>query len=294
MDSETNPVAETVGLTKSFGPRTVLAGVNLTLRRGEIAALLGPNGAGKTTLIGCLLGFLLPTAGSVLLFGEPAAALRPALRARTGFVPQKMTGFTAFRVGGLLDYIGNFYPTPPGPMPAWLSDWADLDPKARVKALSGGQRQRLSILLAMRHSPDLLILDEPVASLDPAARRDFMAMLARYCETQGRSAVISSHILSDLERMVTRAIFMRRGQVIHDTPMSRFREHTRWLAAPVPGEVLRAALPETLSVLAVGQDGALLVDGWTEAAAAQAHSALGAAIAATPPDLETAFLEMTR
>jgi ABC-2 type transport system ATP-binding protein len=294
MDSETSPVAETLALTKSFGARTVLAGVNLTLRRGEIAALLGPNGAGKTTLIGCLLGFLLPTSGSVLLFGEPAVELRPALRARTGFVPQKMTGFTAFRVGGLLDYIANFYPAPPGPTPAWLTDWADLDPKARVKALSGGQRQRLSILLAMRHSPDLLILDEPVASLDPAARRDFMAMLARYCETAGRSAVISSHILSDLERMVTRAIFMRRGQVIHDTPMQRFREYTRWLAAPVPGEALRAALPETLSVLAVAQDGALLVDGWTEAAAAQAHGALGAAIAATPPDLETAFLEMTR
>jgi ABC-2 type transport system ATP-binding protein len=294
MDSETSPVAETLALTKSFGARTVLAGVNLTLRRGEIAALLGPNGAGKTTLIGCLLGFLLPSSGSVLLFGEPAAELRPALRARTGFVPQKMTGFTAFRVGGLLDYIANFYPSPPGSTPAWLTDWADLDPKARVKALSGGQRQRLSILLAMRHSPDLLILDEPVASLDPAARRDFMAMLARYCETEGRSAVISSHILSDLERMVTRAIFMRRGQVIHDTPMQRFREHTRWLAAPVPNEALRAALPETLSVLAVGQDGALLVDGWTEAAAAQAHNALGAAIAATPPDLETAFLEMTR
>ncbi len=294
MDSETSPVAETIALTKSFGARTVLEGVNLALRRGEIAALLGPNGAGKTTLIGCLLGFLLPTSGSVLLFGEPATALRPALRARTGFVPQKMTGFTAFRVGGLLDYLANFYPAPPGPTPAWLMDWADLDPKARVKALSGGQRQRLSILLAMRHGPDLLILDEPVASLDPAARRDFMTMLTRYCETEGRTALISSHILSDLERMVTRAIFMRRGQVIHDTPMSRFRAHTRWLSAPVQESALRAALPETLTILAVGQGGTLLVDGWTDAAALAARHALGTDIAATPPDLETAFLEMTR
>jgi ABC-2 type transport system ATP-binding protein len=292
VDSETIPVAETLALSKSFGTRTALDQVSFALHRGEIAALLGPNGAGKTTLIGCLLGFLLPSAGNAHLFGEPAADLRPALRARTGFVPQKMTGFTAFRVAGLLDYIAHFYPAPPGPPPAWLTDWADLDPKARVKSLSGGQRQRLSILLAMRHSPDLLILDEPVASLDPAARRDFMALLARYCSAEGRSAIISSHILSDLERMVTRALFMRHGRLIHDTPMQRFRDHTRWLTGLPPAA--RRALPATLTILAESADGALLVEGWTEAAAAQAQQALGSAIAATPPDLETAFLEMTR
>jgi ABC-2 type transport system ATP-binding protein len=283
MDANLTPVAAAHDLAKNFGTKQALNKVNFTIAPGEMVALLGPNGAGKSTLIGCLLGFLLPTSGQARLFGQPAETLTPALRASTGFVPQKMTGFSPFRVGELLTYIGKFYATPPGPPPAWLLDWADLDMKARIKNLSGGQRQRLSILLALRHEPDLLILDEPVASLDPQARRDFMQLLKTYCTSSGRSIVISSHILSDLEKIASRAIFMRRGRVVHDTPMDRFREKVRWVTAP------RDALPETLTVLGEA-DGALLVDGWTETL----HQTIGPHITTQVPDLETAFLEITR
>lgn len=289
------PIVRISALTKRFGNRAVLDQVSFTIAPGEVVALLGPNGAGKTTLIGCLLGFLLPDVGSIELFGRDVAALAPEWRARTGFVPQKMTGFSAFRVGELISYLGRFYARPSGETPAWLWDWADLDTKARVKALSGGQRQRLSILLAMRHEPDLLVLDEPVASLDPQARREFMAMLTGYCAQTGRSALISSHILSDLEKIVTRAIFMRRGTLVHDTPMLTFREATRWVTAPVAAGVLRDALPESLALLAQAPEtGALLVDGWSEDAAGLMRQSLGVELEVTLPDLETAFLEMTR
>jgi ABC-2 type transport system ATP-binding protein len=288
-DGNTIPFTTVTHLTKQYGTRTALTDISFVVGPGEIVGLLGPNGAGKTTLIGCLLGFLLPSSGSVHLFGENAAELSPAGRGRTGFVPQTMTGFGWFKVGELIAYLGKFYATDPGLPPAWLLDWADLDMKARVKSLSGGQKQRLAIVLAMRHGPDLLILDEPVASLDPQARRDFMALLVTFCAQEGRSAIISSHILSDLEKIATRAIFMRHGRLIHDTPMSRFRSSARWITAP------RDALPETLACLAEDRaTGALLVDGWDDHHATLLTASLGTPPEIRIPDLETAFLEMTR
>jgi ABC-2 type transport system ATP-binding protein len=289
FDGAAGRIVEARGLTKQFGARRALEDVSVAIAPGEIVALLGPNGAGKTTFIGCLLGFLLPSAGTIAVFGQPAAELSPEMRGRTGFVPQAMTGFTSFRVGELIDYLGKFYVRAPGPPPAWLLAWADLDMRARVKSLSGGQKQRLAILLGLRHEPDFLVLDEPVASLDPQARRDFMSLLAGYCAREGRSAVISSHILSDLEKIVTRALFMRRGRLVHDAPMDRFRNGTRWVYAP------KAALPESLAVLAEeAETGALLVDGWSEAAEAALAQRLGRAVEVHAPDLETAFLQITR
>ncbi len=276
-------------LRKRYGNREALAGISFTIGAGEIVGLLGPNGAGKTTLIGCLLGFLLPSAGEVRLFGERTEELRPATLGRVGFVPQALNGFTWFKVGELIDYLGEFYARSPGPVPPWLLEWAALDMKQRVKALSGGQKQRLAILLALRHAPDFLVLDEPVSSLDPQARLDFVALIARFCRENGRSALISSHILSDLEKIATRAIFMRRGVIVHDTPMERFRTTMRWVHAP------REALPEGLSVLAVDRArGELLVDGWNDAAAARTAQLAGAPVTVRQPDLEAAFLEMTR
>ncbi len=276
-------------LRKRYGDREALAGVSFTIGAGEIVGLLGPNGAGKTTLIGCLLGFLLPSAGEVRLFGERAEELRPSTLGRIGFVPQALNGFTWFKVGELIDYLGKFYARAPDPVPTWLLEWAGLDMKRRVKALSGGQKQRLAILLALRHEPDFLVLDEPVSSLDPQARLDFVALIARFCRESGRSALISSHILSDLEKVATRAIFMRRGVIVHDTPMERFRTTMRWVQAP------REALPEGLAVLADDRvRGELLVDGWDDAAAARTAQHAGTTVVVRQPDLEAAFLEMTR
>jgi len=276
-------------LRKHYGVREALAGVSFTIGAGEIVGLLGPNGAGKTTLIGCLLGFLLPSAGEVRLFGERTEELRPSTLGRIGFVPQALNGFTWFKVGELIDYLGKFYARAPDPVPPWLLEWAGLDMKQRVKALSGGQKQRLAILLALRHEPDFLVLDEPVSSLDPQARLNFVALIARFCRENGRSALISSHILSDLEKIATRAIFMRRGMIVHDTPMERFRTTMRWVLAP------RDALPGELSVLADDSvTGELLVDGWNDAAAARTAQNTGAPVVVRQPDLETAFLEMTR
>lgn len=279
---------EVHGLHKNYGKHVALKNISLTIQAGEIVGLLGPNGAGKTTLIGCLMGFLLPSAGTVRLFGEDTTALLPSTRMRLGFVPQTMSGFSWFKVGELIDYIGKFYNKPPGDVPAWLLDWADLSLNQRVKGLSGGQKQRLAILLALRHLPDFLVLDEPVASLDPQARRDFMALIARFCNETGKSALISSHILSDLEKISTRAVFMRGGMIVYDTPMENFRTATRWVFAP------RTTIPEHVRMLAVREDGGILVEGWDESLAARIEQQAQAPVIVQKPDLEEAFLEITR
>jgi ABC-2 type transport system ATP-binding protein len=285
------PVVEISGLVKTFGARHALDGMNFSIAPGEIVALLGPNGAGKSTLIGCLLGLLLPSAGSARIYGHEAGDLPPGIRARMGYVPQTMNAFPSFRVGQLIDYLGTFYAKPPpAPAPDLLA-WADLDMKAKVKSLSGGQKQRLAILLAFRHQPDFLILDEPVASLDPQARRDFMALLARYCAESGSSVLISSHILSDLEKVATRALFVARGRVVHDAPMGRLRRSVRRIAA-IEGALASFDLPDGLTCLARdAASGALLVDGWQ---AEHEPSQFPCPVAISTPDLEDAFLEITR
>lgn len=271
-------------LTKSFGSFKALDDVSFSIAQGETVALLGRNGAGKSTLIGCLMGFLLADGGSIDIFGHSIAALPREIRARTGFVPQTMTGFGNFRVGQLMDYIAAFYGELPPVDPALIA-WADLDPKKQVRALSGGQKQRLAIVLAMRHNPEFLVLDEPVASLDPHARRDFMNLLDAYTQRTGASILISSHILSDLERMCSRLLFVRQGRVVLDVPTGTFRATTRWLEHPAPDQLL-ALLPPDVQILGQRPD-ALLVHGWT------GDLSLPENTLTVVPDFEDAFLEIT-
>ncbi|BAT19082.1 ABC transporter ATP-binding protein [Asaia bogorensis] len=276
-------------LSKNYGAKRVLDQVSLTLEPGSITALLGPNGAGKTTLIGCLLGLLQPDSGSIRVWGQSADALTPSLRERIGFVPQTMTGLTWFRVQELLDYLAAFHnsqpradagsTTQPCEDKSW-SQWASLDPKSRISALSGGERQRLAIVLALRFSPDLIVLDEPVASLDPLARHDFIALLAETVKQRGATVLLSSHIISDLERICDRFVTLNKGQIISTVDSCQFNSHIRHLAQwPDAHHGLR--------VLVDLPDGSVWVEGWTPA-----HEALGLTV--LPGDLEAFFLALTR
>ena len=165
-----------------------------------MVGLVGPNGAGKTTLLRLATGMLTPTRGTITVLGERPAA-GPAQLARVGFVAQdtavysRMTVADHLRLGAWLN-------------PGWDDDLARqrigqlaLDPKQRAGSLSGGQRAQLALTLAMAKRPDLLILDEPVASLDPLARREFLQGLMEAVADQRLSVVLSSHLVADLERV---------------------------------------------------------------------------------------------
>jgi ABC-2 type transport system ATP-binding protein len=191
---------EASGLGKQYRRAWALRDCTLTIPGGRVVGLVGPNGAGKTTLLRLATGQLTPTRGTISVLGEPPA-ISPAQLARIGFVAQDTPVYARMRVA---DHLR---------LGAWLNPgWDDklaqrrigqlgLDPKQRAGSLSGGQRAQLALTLALAKRPELLFLDEPVASLDPLARREFLRGLMEAVAEHGTSVVLSSHLVTDLERV---------------------------------------------------------------------------------------------
>jgi len=191
---------EATGLGKSYRRTWALRDCTLAIPEGRVTGLVGPNGAGKTTLLQLATGQLRPTRGTISVLGAPPA-VSPAQLARVGFVAQDAPLYARMRVA---DHLR---------MGAWLNPgWADelaqrriaqvgLDPEQRAGSLSGGQRAQLALTLALAKRPGLLILDEPAASLDPLARREFLRGLMEAVAEHGTSVVLSSHLVTDLERV---------------------------------------------------------------------------------------------
>jgi ABC-2 type transport system ATP-binding protein len=195
-----NAVIQASGLGKQYRRTWALRDCTLAIPEGRVIGLVGPNGAGKTTLLRLATGMLAPTCGTITVLGQRPAT-GPAQLARVGFVAQdtpvyaRMTVADHLRLGTWLN-------------PGWDDDLArqrigqlGLDPKQRAGSLSGGQRAQLALTLALAKRPELLILDEPVASLDPLARREFLRLLMEAAAEHGLSIVLSSHLVADLERV---------------------------------------------------------------------------------------------
>jgi ABC-2 type transport system ATP-binding protein len=224
------------------GQPAVLQGLDWALQPGQVVGLLGRNGAGKTTLLETLLGLREPQHGQARLFGQPALQPDDALRARLGYVPQSSELFEDFTADQLLRYFRAFYPRwNEAKVEALMSRW-DLPRARRVGQLSQGQQQRLSIVRALAHEPDLLVLDEPVASLDPAGRRDFLRELVDQVLDRGTTVLFSTHILSDLERVAFNIAFLHGGRIALQATQDELAEQVRLLAGP----------PEMLTLAAQG------------------------------------------
>src|SRR4051794_17525083 len=200
------------GLLKRYGRKLVLGGVDLTIPTGSVTGLLAKNGEGKTTLIKAALGLIKTDAGEARVLGERPRELSADAKARIGYVPQVVTLYPWMRPKQLLSYTAAFYPD-------WnqrlaeqlLRDWR-VDPETKVGALSVGTLQKLSIILAMAHEPELMILDEPAAALDPQARRDFLKALLDVAADGRRTILFSTHITSDLERVADSVAILRGGR----------------------------------------------------------------------------------
>jgi ABC-2 type transport system ATP-binding protein len=229
-----SPCAELSGVTLSY-PKgaAVLSGLDWQLLPGQVVGLLGRNGAGKTTLLETLLGLREPQAGTVKLFGQDALTLDDAMRARIGYVPQQNDLFEAFTPAQLLAYFRSFYPRwNEAKVDGLLSRW-DIARDKPIRKLSGGQKQRLSIIRALAHEPDLLVLDEPVASLDPAGRRDFLRELVGEVLDRGATVVFSTHILSDLERVAFNLAFLSSGRIALQAPLDELLDQVRTFTGTV-------------------------------------------------------------
>jgi ABC-2 type transport system ATP-binding protein len=193
-------VLESRGLSKRYGHRQALTDCTLSIPAGHVVGLVGPNGAGKTTLLNMAVGMLAPTSGTIsVLGGRPASG--PAQLAKVGFVAQDAPIYAGLSVADHLR-LGRHL------NPGWDAGLArdrigrlGLDPGQRAGQLSGGQRAQLALTLAVAKRPELLILDEPIASLDPLARREFLGSLTEFTAAGQVSVVMSSHLVSDLERV---------------------------------------------------------------------------------------------
>jgi ABC-2 type transport system ATP-binding protein len=193
-------VVETNGLGKQYGRKRALQDCTLSIPDGKVVGLVGPNGAGKTTLLQLAVGLLAPTTGSItVLGGHPGDG--PAQLARVGFVAQDTPTYAGLTVAQHLRMGADLNKN-------WDRDLAesrihqlDVDPRQKAGSLSGGQRAQLALTLAVARRPELLILDEPVASLDPFARREFLQSLMEIVAKDGMSVILSSHLIADLERV---------------------------------------------------------------------------------------------
>ncbi|MFJ5927231.1 ABC transporter ATP-binding protein [Kitasatospora sp. NPDC092948] len=264
-------IVETRALTKRYGRRTALADCTLTVPAGRVVGLIGPNGAGKSTLLQLTCGLLTPTGGTVEVFGRPPATDAAQL-GRVGFVAQDTPTYAALTVADHLRLGAKLNPR-------WDAALADrrirqlgLDPAQRAGRLSGGQRAQLALTLAVAKRPELLLLDEPVAALDPLARRTFLQSLMEFvAEAESEATVVlSSHLVSDLERVCDHLIVLADSRVqaegeIDDLLATHFRLTTTRRAAdtlPAGMQVVQADHTERQSTFVVRADAAVDDPSW--------------------------------
>lgn len=222
------PILELDHLVKGFDGVPVIRGITAEVGRGEVIGILGLNGAGKTTLLETALGLALPDKGSVELFGQPTTIFEDeSLKHRIGFVPQQDELLGQLKARDFLDLISRFYSRWNKVLIDRLAgDWA-VPMHQRIDLLSVGQRQKLSILAALGHEPELIVLDEPVASLDPKARRQFLQALIDIVADGSTTVLFSTHIVSDVERVASRVWIIKDGELAVDAPLDALKEEAR-------------------------------------------------------------------
>jgi ABC-2 type transport system ATP-binding protein len=246
-------VVQACELNLSYGKKRTIRDVSFAIPEGAVVGIVGRNGAGKTTLLQCLLGLARPDTGVATIFGVQAHALTDPVKARLGYVAQAPELFEWLRVRQQLELYEALYPTWSKAYAQKLTQRFELNLKARTRDLSVGERQRLAIVLALAHRPDLLILDEPVASLDPLSRRDFLRTLfdEDADRERERTVLLSSHLLEDLERVVSHVLFMREGQIQLYASVEEIESHLRVAQSPErinaeTGVLHQALLPDGL------------------------------------------------
>ena len=222
----------TKGLGKRYGSAWALRDCNLQVPPGTVTALVGPNGAGKTTLLQLAVGLLEPTVGSIAVFGDDPRADSGSVLPRVGFVAQEHPLPRRFTIAETLRLGRELNPHWDDELAARRIDELGLPLARRVGTLSGGQQAQVALTLALAKRPQLLLLDEPVASLDPLARREFLNTVVQAVAESGIGVVLSSHIVADLERVCDRLIILAHGRTQLDGAIDEILAGHRVLTGP--------------------------------------------------------------
>ena len=259
---------EASSLGRRYGGTWALSDCSLSLPTTRVVALVGPNGAGKTTLLHLATGLLQPTSGSIRVLGEMPAA-DPEILGRVGFVAQEMPLYRSFTVEEMLRFGEATNPKWDRQLAVERLASLEIPLSQKVGTLSGGQRAQVSLAIALAKRPELLLLDEPLASLDPLARRDFLAVLMEGVAEHGVSVVLSSHLVTDLERVCDHLVVLRGGRVAVDGDIGGLVRTHRLLSGPRHsgaldgvGEVIDRTDTDRQTVALVRTDGPVLDPAW--------------------------------
>jgi ABC-2 type transport system ATP-binding protein len=226
----TTPAVTACGLGKRYGRNWALSDCTLTIPAGHVVGLVGPNGAGKSTLIGLATGLLGPTTGSIEVLGGPAPN-NPEQLARIGYVAQGTPTYGGLSVADHLRFGAHTNPGWDGALAARRIGDLGLDPRKKAGKLSGGQRAQLALTLGLAKRPELLILDEPIASLDPLARHEFLQSLMAAAERE-LSIIMSSHLIADLEDVCDYLVVLVSSRVVLDGPVEELLASHHLVTAP--------------------------------------------------------------
>jgi ABC-2 type transport system ATP-binding protein len=280
-------------LQRKIDGNAIIKSITAQVNPGDVIALLGKNGAGKTTLLETLLGFSYPTDGEVKLWGKPATEIDAQIKANIGFVPQQselinhvsvadqIQLFRCFRSRWNQDLVKRF-----------VKEW-QIPLNQTVGKLSVGQQQKLSILLAIAHEPALVILDEPVASLDPIARRQFLQQLIELATDAERAIIFSTHIISDVERVANKVWMLLDGVLAYQGGLDELKESvarvTIYANQPLPADF---RLPNIVRQRVLGNQAVVTFSQWSNDIGHQLENTYQAKINVEFLSLEDIFLEM--
>ncbi|MCO4251989.1 ABC transporter ATP-binding protein [Pseudarthrobacter raffinosi] len=236
-------------VSRSFGQVHAVEHMDFHAPAGKVTALIGPNGAGKTTLLLMLASLLAPDSGTVTVDGLDPQNHRAEVRKRIGWMPDTLGVWESLTAREILTQIARFYRLPKAGIPQRVTEMLDrvrlsdlADQPARV--LSRGQQQRLSLARALIHDPSVLLLDEPASGLDPGSRVELRVML-RQLAAEGKSIVVSSHVLSELDEIADAAVFVNRGRTVrHQTTDAAAASGRRYAISATDGAALAAKLTD--------------------------------------------------
>ncbi|MGN6387409.1 MAG: ATP-binding cassette domain-containing protein [Verrucomicrobiota bacterium] len=222
------PAVQTTGLTRVYGNMVALNSLTLTVNRGDLFGFIGSNGAGKTTTLRILATFLAPSGGKAEVLGHDVVHEADRVRHIIGYMPDFFGVYKDMEVTEYLDFFGACYKIPSAQREKTVSDVLELvglseKKGALIGALSRGMQQRLGLARVLIHDPQLLLLDEPASGLDPRARIEMMAILQEL-QRMGKTIIISSHILSELQTLCNRVAIIEKGQLIYSGPVQGVRD----------------------------------------------------------------------
>lgn len=282
-------------VTQRFGKQTALRDVTLDIPAGRIVGLLGRNGAGKTTLLHVAAGLLLPTEGACTTLGIASGKLDTPQLTRLGLVQQEGRYLEWMTVRQHLDFNASFYPRWDRDLEKRLLEALELDPKRKIVQLSTGDRQKVGILLGVCHRPALLLLDEPISSLDPIVRKRMLDFLLELLREDGTTVVISSHILNDVEKVVDWIVALDAGAIVEDSPFDSLQESfAEWTLTSTNGALPAAfAEPFILSRQGNHRQAVLRVRTADPSAAARFAAAHHVELRARPLNLDEMFPLLT-